>query len=70
MRELQASAVERHAFGLAEQYEHLLKCLSPRSTPWATTDCAPIGLEEQADFFFNLGFVVVERVLHGEDLAS
>jgi hypothetical protein len=63
VRALQAAAVGRKDFELAQQYEWLLRVATPRESPWATAEVAPRTLEEQAAFFFENGFVVVEDVL-------
>ena len=70
VQELQQAAIERRDFELAQQYESLLACVSPRADPWTTADCAPTSVEEAAAFFFNNGFVVCENVLQGEALVS
>ena len=70
VHELQQAAIESRDFELAQQYESVIACFSPRDAPLTMADVATRSVEEAAAFFFNNGFVAVENVLEGEALAT
>jgi hypothetical protein len=69
LRQLQDEAVAVEDFEAAAQFQRLRTVLGPRP-PLPPSECAPLGLEAQTAFFWENGFVMVENVLEGAELAA
>ena len=68
-RKLQHAAAHREDYETATIIQNLIKVIEPQPHRTAL-DCAPIGAEAKAEFFYQNGFVVLEQVIAPDALAK